>query len=111
MIDFTKIPVTELTNFKGGNGTVDAHIFADKDIKIMRSTLHPGGSIGLHAHEGSCEVVYVLKGEGTCLLDSKKEVVKAGQVHYCPNGSTHLMKNESQEDLEVLCVVPTFSQK
>jgi quercetin dioxygenase-like cupin family protein len=110
MIDFEKIPETAITNFHGGDGICLARMFQDKDVKIMRSVLHPGVSNGLHRHQGSYEVCFVLQGEATCVVDGKKEIVKAGQVSYCPNGSEHSMANEGTEDCVVLCVVGTTSR-
>ena len=65
MINFNKIPEKLMPNFKGGDGITVANMFVDDKNKSMRLTLAPGASIGMHCHEDSCEVIYVLEGEGT----------------------------------------------
>lgn len=106
MIDFEKVPEQTIPHLKGGEGYAKARIFDDGKVRIMKAVLEQGCSIGLHTHTDSSEVVYILSGKGVCLLGGEKETVEAGQVHYCPKGSSHSMANENVEPLVVLCVVP-----
>lgn len=106
MIDFDKIEEVRIPHMKGGEGYAKARMADDGKVKIMRSILDPGCSIGPHKHEDSCEIVYILEGEGIAILDGKKEILRQGEVHYCPKGSTHSMANESQKPLVCLCIVP-----
>ena len=55
-IDFDGMQTKELPNFKGGEKTFRADMFDDGDTKIMRGRLESGASIGLHTHEGNCEI-------------------------------------------------------
>ena len=59
-----------------------------------------------HTHEDSCEIIYVLSGTASIVCDGVSETVEAGQAHYCPKGSTHVMKNNGDRDLVVFAVVP-----
>ena len=68
--------------------------------------LIPGASIGMHTHEDSCEVIYVLSGTASFVFNGEPETVEAGQAHYCPKGGTHTMKNNGDCDLVFLAVVP-----
>ncbi len=111
LIDFCKIKEEKIQNFKGGEGELDTRNFIDNDNKIMMSRLKPGASSGLHKHEGNCEIVYVVEGEATFIYDDKKEVVKAGQVHYCPDGHTHSMKNNTDKDLVYFAIVPQLQKQ
>ena len=38
--------------------------------------------------------------------DGNVETVTAGQVHYCPEGHSHFMENNSDVDLRYLAIVP-----
>lgn len=106
MIDFNKIPEKLMPDFQGGEGVTAARMFVDDKTKIMRLTLAPGASIGMHCHEDSCEVIYVLSGTGTAILDGVEETVEAGECHYCPKGHTHSFINKGKKDLVFFAVVP-----
>lgn len=106
MLKFAEMPDTVLQNFNGGDGAVSAKMFKDDKVRIMRATIPQGSSIGSHTHATSCEVVYVLAGQANCLIDGQEEIVRAGECHYCPKGSTHSVKNVMPEPLEAVCVVP-----
>lgn len=106
MIRFEEIKEVEMPEFKGGTGVIKGRMFVDKDGKIMKLTLPKGTSIGQHTHTENREIVYVISGTATCLMDGKEEAVGAGEFHYCPKGSTHCIRNEHKEDLVLFCVVP-----
>ena len=105
IIDFEKTEEKVVENFKGGNGKLIMRAADDGKVKIMRNILQPGSSIGLHTHEGNCEVMFVLKGEITFTCDGQKETAKAGEVHYCPEGHNHCAENLTNEDAEFFAVV------
>lgn len=109
MIDFEKIAQTEIPHMRNGEGNVKANTFTDGKVKLMRLTLEQGVSIGLHRHETNLEVVYVLSGEASCLLQGREEVVPAGSVHYCPKGCEHTIMNKRSEPLVLLAIIPELA--
>lgn len=106
ILDFDKMKMQVMKNFKGGEKEVRAKMHVDKNNRIMQGVLIPGASIGLHTHETNSEIVYVLEGEGKVLYDGEYEIVKAGQCHYCPKGHSHSFINDSDKDLVIFAVVP-----
>lgn len=106
LIDFTSLPETIIPNMRGGEKEVRAHMFVDPKCKIMLGKLIPGASIGLHTHETSSELIYVLSGTGQVLCDDVLEPLSPGACHYCPQGHAHSLMNPSDEDLTFLAVVP-----
>lgn len=106
IIDFGEISEICVMNFKGGNGELLTRNYEDDKCKIMMSCLKPGASSGLHTHECNCEIVYVISGTATFHYDGKTETAEAGQVHYCPEGHSHYMENNTDEDLHYLAIVP-----
>lgn len=107
IIDINKLPVKTMVNFNGGEKELVTNMFVDDaGNKIFRGKLAPGASIGLHTHETSCEVIYVLKGKGIVLYDGEYEDVSEGLCHYCPKGHSHSLINNSDEDLIFFAVVP-----
>ena len=106
LIDFPMMEETIFPNFKGGEKENAAKMFFDGKNRIMRGRLIPGASIGMHTHETSSEVIYILSGTASILCDGKPETLTAGQCHYCPKGSTHTMKNNGTDELTFFAVVP-----
>ena len=106
LIDFVSIPMATIPNMKGGEKEFRVHTFTDAMCKIMRGTLIPGASIGLHTHESNYEVIYIVSGRGTMLCDGEKETLGPGDCTYCPQGHTHSLMNTGEEDLEFFAVLP-----
>lgn len=79
--------------------------FTDDRNMIMHGRLESGASIGLHTHEGNCEMFYIIEGTGKVLMDGEYERVEAGVCHYCPKGHTHSLINDSDSDLVFFAVV------
>ena len=94
-ISFDTIAESAIENFKGGEGTFHVHMFQDMNNKIMKGRLVPGSSIGTHMHETNSEIIYVLSGVGTMEYEDTKEKLYPGDCHYCPQGATHSLSNES----------------
>ena len=106
VIDFDKITMQTINGFKGGQGVLDMAGFGDDKVKIMRNVLKPQASAGRHLHSSNSEIIYVLQGELTITCDGEREIVRAGQLHYCPMGHQHSYTNLSTEDVVFLGIVP-----
>ena len=106
MIDFNQIAEAALPHFNGGEGVFYARIFNDNQNKILKGRLAPGCSIGLHCHETSSEVIFILSGSGKAILNGKEELLFEGACHYCPKGQSHSLINNGSEDLIFYAVVP-----
>ncbi len=106
-LQFDKMEMTVLNKFKGGEGDTKARMLFDGMNKIMRGCLPVGASIGLHTHETSSEIIYILSGDARCIYDDTVEYLKAGECHYCPKGHAHsLINNSDVEELVFFAVVP-----
>ncbi|MBE7084581.1 MAG: cupin domain-containing protein [Clostridiales bacterium] len=106
VIKFNEIEKKELKNFYGGNGALIANMFVDEKNKILRGRLEKGNSIGLHRHEPTSEIIFILSGKGKSVCDGKEELLSAGDCHYCPKWSEHCLINVGEEDLCFYAVVP-----
>ena len=73
-------------------------------------TLEPGASIGLHTHETNSEIIYILRGKGKVLFEGEYELVSAGLCHYCPQGCSHSLINDSDDNLTFFAVVPEHTK-
>ena len=106
ILDFNQMEETIIQNFKGGEKQIAAKMYVDEKNRIMKSRLIPGATVGLHTHEGSSEIIYILEGSGKVLYDGNEFKVEAGQVHYCPEGHEHSLINDTEQDLVFFAVVP-----
>ena len=106
MLKFYEMPDTVLEHFKGGEGSTITKMFADDLNRIFVGRLQPGCSIGMHTHDTSSEVIYVLEGVGTTVLDGVTEMLQPGDCSYCKKGSTHTLMNKGEADLVFFAVVP-----
>lgn len=105
-IDFDKLELSIIPNFKGGEKELAAKMFFDGLNRIMKGRLIPGASIGMHTHTDSSEIIFITSGKGSVIIDGERLPVYEGICHYCPEGHTHSLINDSDRDLEFLAVVP-----
>lgn len=110
-IHFEGIENTVIPHMRGGEGEVHARMHQDPDNKIMRLTLPPGASIGIHAHQDDSEIIYVLSGRGKVQFDGQWEPLSPGVCHYCPRGCAHTTVNDGTEDLVLFAVVGVHGGK
>ena len=106
ILDFHEIEEQVIPNFKGGEKAFHTRMYTDNACKIMRGSLEPGASIGVHTHDTNSEIIFMIKGTGTVLYDGGTEALPAGNCHYCPKGHSHSLRNESGETIEFYAVVP-----
>ena len=106
LIKLKEMEEKELKSFYGGDGALCAKLYTDGQNKILRGRLAVGSTVGLHTHEASSEIIFILSGKGKSICDGKEELLSAGDCHYCPKGSEHCLINEGTDDLIFYAVVP-----
>ena len=110
IIDFNGIDMSVMPNFKGGEKELAAKMFFDGTNRIFKGRLVPGATIGMHTHDDSCEVIFILEGSGTIAEglaeDQRVLPVKAGDCLYCEKGQSHSLRNTAENgDLVFYAVV------
>ena len=105
-ISFDSLEEQNIQNFKGGEGVFKPRMHVGNYNKIMRATLPAGSSIGLHTHDTNSEIIFIISGVGTMEYDDTMEILNPGDCHYCPQGATHSLSNNGDEDLVFYAVVP-----
>ena len=106
LIDFSTLEEQKIPHFRNGEKVTTIRMFTDPLGKVMSGSLEPGASIGMHTHETSSEVIYILSGDGKVICDGETEIVHAGSCHFCPKGHTHSLINDSGADLTFFAVIP-----
>ena len=85
------------------------HPGRDGRLRIGCSIAHglvPAGQSTLpHRISGSCEVYYILEGEGLMRVDGETAGVHPGQAVYVPPGALQQIKNTGGGNLSFLCIV------
>ena len=104
-IDFREIKAIKAPGMNGDTGEMTAKMFMDARGKIIPCRIHAGGSIGLHRHETSDDINYVISGTGKAICDGKEELLAGETCHICRKGSEHSIDNTGEEDLVLLTVV------
>lgn len=72
--------------------------------------LKSGGHTPKHEHPWF-HVNYILKGKGILHLDGIDYEIEEGSFAYVPAGKTHQFINNSNGDLEFICIVPEEGEK
>lgn len=105
LINFNDMKDIIVNGLNNGTGTMTAKMYVGKQGKIIPCSIHTGGSIGLHKHETSDDINYVLSGNGKAICDGQEEILSVGTCHICKKGSEHSIINTGNEDLVLLTVV------
>lgn len=93
VINFNEMEEIVVPGMNQGTGTVTAKMYVGERGKIIPCSLQAGGSIGLHRHESSDDINYVLSGNGKAICDGAEEKLSAGVCHICKKGSQHSIIN------------------
>ena len=104
-IDFDETDERRIPGMNGGTGEMSAKLYMDDLRRIIPCKIHVGGSIGMHRHETSDDINYIISGVGMAHCNGQEEALSAGVCHICPKGSEHSIINTGTEDLVMLTVV------
>ena len=104
--------VEQREHMRDGDGTVLLTHFIEGPAELnekgrlfSKITLNPGCSIGYHVHEGDAELFYIMKGTALYNDNGAACTVQAGDVTFCPSGSGHGIRNDSEEAVELIAVI------
>ena len=105
LIDFNQIKEMTEPGMNNGTGTLTAKMYMEKAGKIIPCSIHAGVSIGMHKHETSDDINYVLSGHGKAVCDGREENLEPGTCHICKKGSSYCIENTGDGDLVMLTIV------
>lgn len=103
--------------FRGGKGSVTMEHFMDRRMAngmgrlFARSILPPGASVGLHKHEGDCEVYYILEGRALVNDNGTDVELGPGDINFCPDGGSHGIENIGNSDLSYIAIILFSTQQ
>lgn len=105
IINFNEIEEMTIPGMNNGTGTMSARMYNDEKYRIIPTTIHTGGSIGIHSQTSGDDMNYILSGIGKAVCDGAEEELKPGVMHICPKGSSHSIINTGSVDLVMLTIV------
>lgn len=112
--DDVKVEVRE--NMRGGGGKVTiGHFFGRDEFTAntrlcAKLTLPPGAGIGPHIHETEDEVYIITRGAGVLDDGSMEQRVNVGDAVLTGNGDSHAIRNDGEEDLEIIAVIMCYPE-
>lgn len=90
------------------------HPARDSRLKMGCSIAHAVVKAGErtlpHQINDSCEIYFILEGEGLLHVDEETARLTPGQAIYIPPGSTQFLENTGDKDLSFLCIVDPMWQ-
>jgi quercetin dioxygenase-like cupin family protein len=98
-------------NVRGGEGALTFHDFLVTEDAFgagklfSRTVLPAGSSIGAHRHEDEFEVYYVIAGAVEVFDGGVWNTLQQGDMHLCPNGESHALRNSSTAQAQVLMLI------
>ena len=105
IIDFNKIEELAFPGMNGGTGLMTVRMYNDEKYRIIPTTIHSGGSIGMHRQTSGDDMNYILSGIGRAICDGVEEELRPGVLHICPKESEHSIINTGTEDLVLFTIV------
>jgi quercetin dioxygenase-like cupin family protein len=93
----------------GASGLTVRWVISEKDgapnFSMRVFEVAPGGYSPYHSHPWEHEV-FILTGNGVVVQEGDTVPLFRGDVLFIPPGETHQLKNNSDETLEFICLIP-----
>lgn len=105
LIDFNNIKEMTVSGMNNGTGEMSARMHIDEERKIIPCAIHVGGSIGLHKHNTSDDINYIISRNDEAICDGKEEILCKSTCHICKKGSEHSIINTDDNDLVMLTLL------
>ncbi len=73
-------------------------------LQTTLMSISAGGEIPVENHEGSDQMLYIVRGEGEVIIEGEMMTVRSGYAVFIPAGKTHRVKNTSGRELKLFSV-------
>ena len=72
--------------------------------QIVAMSIPSGGDIGEEVHPNTDQMIFIIDGDGTAILNGETRKIEEHDVVFVPAGTTHNFKNTGDEDLKLFTV-------
>jgi quercetin dioxygenase-like cupin family protein len=76
---------------------VGSNVLTAKNMTFGVTRVPPYGKMTPHIHKNEEEVIYILEGSGSVVVNNTEEVIEPGSAIYLPAGSEHFIHNKSAD--------------
>lgn len=108
-IDMENRRIVEKESASGVDRIVIEHLLDEQKLggnqMFAKVCLEKGSVLGVHSHHGETETYYILSGEGEYTDNGETYSVKAGDTTFCPDGSSHGLKNTGDGELTFMALI------
>lgn len=73
-----------------------------KHTQIVVMSIVPGGEIGEEVHKDNDQVLYLVKGEGTVIVDGERRAFHKHDMVLVSAGQKHNFINTGEEDMKII---------
>ena len=91
IIDFSEMNEMTMPGMNGGTGEMTCRMYNDEKYRIIPTTIHPGGSVGVHSQDSGDDLNYIISGTGKAVCDGVEEELSE---HTC-NRKCRFRRSES----------------
>ena len=83
---------------------VNAELLGAKHLSACVIKVAPGETVRpAHSHPNGEEVIYIITGSGRVMIEGEVAPVREGSVVLFPQGKVHLLQNNGQTEMKVVC--------
>ena len=83
---------------------VNAELLGAQHLSACVIEVAPGETVRpAHSHPNGEEVIYIITGSGRVMIEGEVSAVRAGSVVLFPQGKVHMLQNNGQTAMKVVC--------
>ncbi|MBW2096469.1 MAG: cupin domain-containing protein [Deltaproteobacteria bacterium] len=82
---------------------IDEEILGSQYMAFGTADIPEGSGLPWNQHEGTEEIIYVLKGSGSAESRTERQAIQPGTVLYMEPHSEHRILNEGKGEMKLLC--------
>ena len=102
-IGFEEVVLEGVTHTSRANVIGPDQGWADHTLRVFR--IGPGGHTPRHEHDWQ-HINYIIEGRGTLMIGDDTRPISRGDFAVVPSNTRHQFRNESDQDLVFICIVP-----
>lgn len=83
---------------------VNDKLLGSKNTSVCLIRVAPGEIVRpAHSHPHGEEVIHIITGTGRVMVEGEVSPVKAGSTVLFPQGHVHMLRNDGEEEMKVIC--------
>ena len=96
--------IVHVTHDAKENDAFRSVLFTGDRAQLVVMSLRPGEDIGQEVHADVDQILYVVAGDATAVIEDEESPFAAGSLFFVPRGTRHNVKNTGDEPLKLFTV-------